>query len=417
MNIPLAREIYGHTPWMVDSFTFRALLNTLTDFKNGNIILQDDKANNFGLFDLSNATRIISSTGQIDTTSSDDYISIINLNGVITKEGGASSYGTKDLVRQLMRFDENPNIIGHIILVDSGGGSASGMKVMRRGIKQLTKPIAGLIEYGGVAASAALGILIATGRTFAESETDMIGSIGTMLSFAGRPDKSIGLNGDKQVTIYATASTAKNKWVEEALNNDNYELARTEFLDPFNEEFIAGVKEDRPNVLETQLDGSVYKTGEVVGTLIDEIGTFTDVVNWIKSQSKINIFKNKNNTAMTAQELLAQFPAVHAEIFGAGVTSGEKAERDRVGSWMAHSGTDIEAVSAGIKSGEPISATAREEFLVKASSKQNLSNLQSDSPSKVITKEAESKEIDQNASADQAEAEAIYGKGVKLKIA
>lgn len=91
---------------------------------------------------------------------------------------------------------------------------------------------------------------------------------------------------------------------------------------------------------------------------------------------------------MTAQDLQAQHPALYAEVFGAGRTAGVTAERDRVGSWMAHAGTDLEIVKGGIKDGGDITATVREELLVKGHAKASLGNIQQDSARDVNTQEA-----------------------------
>lgn len=410
INVALAREIYGLQPWMVDGLTFSSLINVLNDLRNGgNVISSTEKLNNHFFYEIKSATRLVSRPAQVDQSSGDEYISVINLNGVITKEGGDSTYGTKQLSRMLLQFDADPKVIGHIILADSGGGSSAGMKVMRRAIEQVQKPIASLIEYGGIAASAAYGIIAATDRIFAESGTDQVGSIGTMISAKATPDKAVDKDGAKQITIYATASVNKNKWIQEALENDDYTLAISEILDPANEEFMQNMRNDRPSILESQLDGSVFNVGDVIGSLVDEIGNFASAVNFIKNQSKSITFNNQNKLAMTtAQELKAAHPEIYNEIFNLGVTSGQTTERDRVGSWMAHAGTDLEAVKTGITSGESISQTARENFLVKAHSKPALEALKTDSAAPVIVPEAQNNA--QATTEEEKELNSMYGK-------
>jgi ATP-dependent Clp protease protease subunit len=75
---------------------------------------------------------------------------------------------------------------------------------------------------------------------------------------------------------------------------------------------------------------------------------------------------NQNNKKMTLEDLKTKHPEVYAQAFNAGNESGIKAEKDRVGSWMVFVGADAVAVTAGIKSGESLSATASAELGLKA---------------------------------------------------
>lgn len=389
MNYSLAREIYGGVPWMVDASTFTALKSMLNDFRSGvKFQSKEDKNNNISLVKISAATKIISRSWQLNEDyKGDDLVYVINLNGVITKDGGESTFGMKQLAAQMQAFDADTRVKGGVIVIDSGGGSTSGMEVMTYAISQLTKPLVALIERGGVAASAAYGIAAATPYVIAESKHSIVGSIGTMVSFAGIPNGERDGDNQKNFAIYATKSTQKNKMWEEAINNDNIELIRKELLDPVNEKFLSDIKARRPQVLEEQLDGSTYQAGKVVGSLVDKIGTFEDAVNKVLQLSKTSTSptSNKNsklktnNTAMTVTELKSQHPEIYQEIFGAGVKAGISAEKDRVGTWMAHAKTDLSAVIKGIEDGGKMTATARENFLVKQASMKQLESLVNES--------------------------------------
>lgn len=410
MNYALAREIYGHTPLMVDQATFSTLFNLVNDLRNG-VKLEEkaEKLNSISLFEISADAQIVESTYDLKKQEPDaELVYVINLNGPITKNGGMSSYGMKDLAQTMKSFDADKRIKGGVIITDSGGGSASGMELMVHAMSLLTKPLVALVERAGCACSAAYGIIAASDYIISESAESEVGSIGTMISFAGYPNKATGISGEKHVTIYATASTKKNLWFEEALNNDNYELALSDVLDPFNERFMAHIRSSRTGIKDTQLDGSVYNAGDVLGSMVDEIGDLQAAVNKVLELSnakKLTINHNNTVKAMTAQELLAQHPTVHAEIFGAGVA----AERDRTGVWMAHLETDPEAVKTGIKGGNKITDTERENFFVKAQSKKTLTAIKKDSAGNVVTEESPT-ELEAEKTADQLEFEKIYGK-------
>jgi len=405
MNVALARELYGGSPILIDRQTFSAMCSLFSDIRSGINFHPDGIKNNaIALFEVSSATQIITEAYELrNDYEGSDLIYVINLNGVITKNGGMSSYGMTYLANKLLTFDADSRVVGGVIVTDSGGGSSLGYEVMSHALTVRTKPVVALIERAGTAASAAYGIISHADYIISESKTNKVGSIGTMLSFSGNPDKSKDADGAIHVTIYATASDKKNKWYEEAINNGNYQLAIDEVLNPFNNQFIGEIKTARPVVLENQLDGSVYNAGDVLGSLVDEIGNFDLALNKVVQLSEKSSNKKSNNkkqtTAMTAQEFKAQHPAAYQEVFNAGVD----AERDRTGAWLAHAGTDLEAVKAGIEGGKEISATARENFLVKASSKTNLDNLKSDSKGPINTPESISQTED-------SEAEAFYKK-------
>src|SRR5690606_35232374 len=105
-------------------------------------------------------------------------------------------------------------------------------------------------------------------------------------------------------------------------------------LDPANETFLNAIKENRPSIDETtQMDGSIFKAGEVVGTMVDAIGTFQQAVNRILNPPNVGTNSNintNNNKQMTKAELQNAHPEVYNSIFNEGVMS----ERDRTGAWM-----------------------------------------------------------------------------------
>lgn len=87
------------------------------------------------------------------------------------------------------------------------------------------------------------------------------------------------------------------------------------------------------------------------------------------------VINNKTNKPMTVEQLKADHPEVHAAIFNSGFSKGVSDEKDRTGAWAAFMEVDPIAVKEGIKSGEPLTATATAEFQVKMFSSQTLANI------------------------------------------
>ena len=107
MNYPLAREIYGGEPWLIDPVSFSSLFNILTDFRNG-VELKldgDEKLNSIAAMQVNSATRLANRSYQLSKFDDDaEIVSVVNLNGPITKNGGASSHGMRQLSMEMNRI-------------------------------------------------------------------------------------------------------------------------------------------------------------------------------------------------------------------------------------------------------------------------------------------------------------------------
>jgi ClpP class serine protease len=294
MDIKLAKEIYG-SAWFMDSITFSTYINILNDHRAGVIEAPKEKLNSFTLYDLKSKQKIVGNNWDLnDLDENEKAISIIKLDGVITKNGGASHNGTKELSQFLTKADSNSSIEGHILHISSGGGSSNAVKIMADAMDNTTKPIVVFAE--DVMASAALGIGSHADYIFAESERTLVGSIGTMIEFAGYPSKNENKEtGLRNVRIYASQSTRKNYEFEQAINEFNFEPIKSKILDPTAQVFINRMKNNRPNIKEEQLTGEIFNASEVVGSLIDEIGNFDKAINKINelNQQKMGLFNKE----------------------------------------------------------------------------------------------------------------------------
>jgi len=393
MNFALAKEIYGLTPWCVDAISFHSLSAVLKNLQNGVALeVPEIKYNTPFLMQIKNETRIIQRDWQLDNNDKFEGIGIINLNGPITKGGGMSSMGMIENANAMRTMAKDQRIKGFIINTDSGGGASGAVQIMVDAINEVkqSKPVYALVTKGGMAGSAAYGIISAANKIYSEDKMNIVGSVGTMIQFEGKVANSKDKDGTKNIRLYATKSTAKNKAFEEAINNDNYELIISELLDPINDNFISQTLENRP-----QLAGSGFDTAntvfskDAIGTFIDGIASFDQVVEMVMSESKIKSKNSKSNInpnslKMTKQEIKQEHPTAYAEIVSEGVIQ----ERERVSSWMKYSSADPEAVQLGIVNGTEITPSQREDFLIKMHSKTQIANLQADNATPVNTPES-----------------------------
>lgn len=389
-NYPLAKEIYG-TAWSVDSISFVQLSSILKNLQNGvDLEVPEVKLNSLSLLEIKSETKILKNEYDLNTSESFEGIGVINLNGVITKNGGDSSFGTKQLASRMALMSKDSRVKGFIIVADSGGGATSAVKIMQDAINEVKKekPVYTLIEKGGMAGSAAYGIVSASTKIYSEDVMNIVGSAGTMIQFSGKPNGSVDANGEKSITLYASKSTHKNKGFVEAIENDNYEIIINELLDPINEDFLESIVDNRPILKGTNFDnGHTVFSKDAIGTFIDGIASFDEVVSMVLSESQVSKSKNpninSNSSKMTKQELKQTNPDLYSEILAEGAAQ----ETERVAAWEAYREADSKAVTEGIKSGKEISVAQSHQFLAKLANKGKINEIISDSAVAIQTDE------------------------------
>ena len=398
MNFQLAKEIYGLTPFCVDSFTLPAMLSVLSDVKNGIKFdaLKDIKNDSFDIV-FNSEDRLIRRTYELENQDEFNGVGIVKINGPILMGGGASTLGMLDVSKNVLSMAKDNRVKGFIFDMDSGGGSTAAVEIMVdtiNEVKAMGKPVYVLISKGGTLASAAYGIASAADGIYYQSDMSMVGSLGTMLQTEGRQANS-EKDGVKYIRLYATKSVLKNKPIEEALNNDNYTLLVNELLDPVNERFISTLQENRPKLTSDQLNGNAIFAKDDTGVYLDGRSTMEDLFQKIITNNNITNL-NFNSKTMTTQELKQTHPELFSEVLGMGVN----AESERVQSWLAHSETDSKAVMEGIESGAEITNSQREKLLVKSSKMKNIAEMESQSAKDFQTGEST---LDAGLSAEQKE--------------
>lgn len=381
MNTALALEIYRGL-WVVESSSADSLKNILRDARMPGAVYdaKNSRLNTFSLLNVSTSGPIAS--GKSSSTAK-KKIAITNVNGVITKAGGPSSAGMEELGQDMISADNDPDVIGHLIKVDSPGGSAVGMKYMQKTMQGLTKPKVTLVTRQGMAASGGWGILSEGDWVMAESADAEVGCHGVMWCVSGVPNGQKDGMGEVTFTVISVTSPNKNAAAETAIQNNDTSLMQKE-VNKLHLEFQASSRVARPNITEAQMKGDMFPASEVVGTMIDAIGSEQEAVGKIMELSGTKITLPNKNKAMTAAEFKAQHPDAHAEILAAGVSS----EKDRVDTWMVYHDIDPEAVAKGIESGKPVSAKEQATFLVKAAQGNALNAIKRDSAGNIIPAEA-----------------------------
>jgi protease-4 len=244
------------------------------------------------------------------TSNNNTQVALINLQGAVMKYDYCGAPGTQSLMNMIDQVNAMPNVKAIILQIDSPGGAVDGTQQLADKIKNSKKPVVAFVN--GMMASAAMWFGSSASYRIASSNTDFIGSIGTLCTWDDFSEQD-ALNGIKVHEVYATASTEKNLEFREASGAEpNYQPLIENILDPINNEFISTLKSNMPKVNEAVFTGKIYiaKTALEMG-LIDKIGTLQDAINHalsLASKSKTNM-ETKTFThvqSITGQETLEQ---------------------------------------------------------------------------------------------------------------
>ena len=213
--------------------------------------------------------------------SGDSIICVTPVTGPILRSGDGCSYGSKNYRDFMMAAADVPGCVGHLIYIDTPGGSAYAKNDFKYAIdyvKSKGQPVIGLVD--GLCASAGMALASMCDEIYFINPMDRIGSIGTMCAFYAVADGvEDAVTHERFIEVYGSKSEFKNKEYRDAAVG-NYEELQAE-VDDLNEQFWNTIKTYRPQVLEEQMHGKIYNCGDVIGTLVDGQGTMQSCINRI----------------------------------------------------------------------------------------------------------------------------------------
>lgn len=160
-------------------------------------------------------------------------IAHLRLNSVVRMEDGWSSQGIRSLTNDLRAADNNPNIEGILLEVNSGGGQAIAGTTLQNTMEEISTPV---VAFYQLAASAALKGILPADMIIAAGQEARIGSIGTMVSVNKR---LVQFFQENEEDIYASKSNKKNQELREYLQGNRGPII--ERLDRANEFFHQAV--------------------------------------------------------------------------------------------------------------------------------------------------------------------------------
>ncbi len=208
----------------------------------------------------------------------------INMHGdlwtYLSEEDYSGDYASsEDIYAALTDAEDNPQILGVILEIDSYGGLPVAAEELANKIKSMKKPVVAVIRMGG--ASAAYWVASSADRIFA-SELSDIGSIGVTMSYV---DES-KLNQNEGYT-WNSLSTGKFKDSgndQKPLTAEERALFERDIKLTF-EKFIATVAENRglsTEKVRALADGSTMMGKQALASgLIDEIGFIPEAEDYL----------------------------------------------------------------------------------------------------------------------------------------
>ncbi len=184
--------------------------------------------------------------------------------------------GMKTIGEIIQKADKDQNVKGILLSIDSPGGQAYGTSQLSNIIKNTSKPVVAHVD--GMAASAAYWIASAADKVIAETRS-RVGSVGTMSDMTDvRP--ALEKLGVKFHRVISDLSPEKNQTYLKALEGD-YSQLKEKILNPLANDFQSSVRSFRPSLKDDQLKGADYFSDDVVGSMVDSMGTRQDALNAI----------------------------------------------------------------------------------------------------------------------------------------
>lgn len=207
------------------------------------------------------------------------FVSVLTIDGPITRNGGGCSYGSIDHRDMMINAANHSLCRGHVFIINTPGGSAWAKNDYEQAIsyaRSLGQPVIAFID--GMCASAGMYLASLCDERYYMHPKNEVGCIGVMAAFYTEADGSVNqFSNETYHELYDPESFDKNKAFRDIANDGNTEELVNE-LATLGEEFRADVKKACPAATDEHLHGKVFNAEEVEGILVDGQATFLDVV-------------------------------------------------------------------------------------------------------------------------------------------
>ena len=207
------------------------------------------------------------------------FVSVLTVDGPITRNGGGCSYGSIDHRNMMIKAANHPLCRGHIFIINTPGGSAWAKNDYEQAInyaRKLGQPVIAFID--GMCASAGMYLASFCDERYYMHPKDEVGCIGVMASFYTQADGSKNQFTDETYhELYDPESFDKNREFRDIANDGDSEKLVKELAE-LGVEFRADVKKACPAAKDEHLHGKVFDAEEVKGILMDAQSDFFSCV-------------------------------------------------------------------------------------------------------------------------------------------
>jgi ClpP class serine protease len=207
------------------------------------------------------------------------FVSVLTIDGPITRNGGGCSYGSIDHRNMMIRAANHPLCRGHIFIINTPGGSAWAKNDYEQAInyaRSLGQPVIAFID--GMCASAGMYLASLCDERYYMHPKDEIGCIGVMASFYTQADGSKNQFTDETYhELYDPESFDKNREFRDVANDGDSEKLVKELAE-LGVEFRADIQKACPNAKDEHLHGKVFNAEDVKGILMDDQSDFLSCV-------------------------------------------------------------------------------------------------------------------------------------------
>lgn len=207
------------------------------------------------------------------------FVSVLTVDGPITRNGGYCSYGSIDHRDMMMRAADHPLCRGHVFIINTPGGSAWAKNDYALAIDYAHskgQKVIALVD--GLCASAGMYLASLCDERYYMNPKDQVGCIGVMAAFYTLADGTVDQFTDETYhELYDPKSFDKNKAYRDLANKDDDKELIEELAD-LGVEFRADVKKACPNATDKHLHGKVFNAEDVKGILMDGQSSFMGVV-------------------------------------------------------------------------------------------------------------------------------------------
>ena len=207
------------------------------------------------------------------------FVSVLTIDGPITRNGGGCSYGSVDHRDMMMRAANHPLCCGHVFIINTPGGSAWAKNDYQQAIEYARskgQPVIAFVD--GMCVSAGMYIASLCDERYYMHPKNQIGCIGVMAAFYTESDGSTNkFTNETYHELYDPESFDKNRAFRDIANDGDTEKLVQELAD-LGVEFRADVKAACPKATDEHLHGKVFNAEDVEGILVDGQSDFISVV-------------------------------------------------------------------------------------------------------------------------------------------